>query len=778
MYDIRQFKPSLYVLLIMGITGYALAAQSPGVWLGAVAAIALNGWLLTTGRFRPLPRLIANTITVLATIYAFMSFNRAGTSGILVIGEFLVFLQLVKLFEQRGNRDFAQLLVLSLLLMVAASINTASLAFGVLLIAYLFLSLYCCLLFHLKVETDHARTAIGLPENKLNPMTLRQDQRYLARSMRRLTALVSAAAITMAVLVFLFFPRMTGAGFLGPLSAKPAQTLTGFSEHVGFQQVAQITQNAEIVAYAKVEHNARPVEGTETLLMRGISLNVYTGNDPHSPPWQWLRTSATSATLDLDQVNRTIQFDSPPADSDQWKQSITLLPSGSRCIFALGGVVSVRPGSMMDGKLQYDARDQSLQLDPAIDKRVQYDVVSSGKLKGPRERPETPTREPSDDERNSRDPKLSRSVIDPQIETFARRSNVSGTDSAGPLERQRDKNAFTTRFDETIAGNIERYLHSQGGFTYTLDLTDAKGIGDRDPMVAFLYDLKRGHCEYFAGAMTLMCQSLGIQARVVVGFKVDGSDYNNLTHSYVVRQNQAHAWVEVLNDRGEWLTFDPTTGSEAAQSNANSMWRKVKQVFDYLDYTWANSVVAYDRESRNSLIANVETKLTDTASTGNDQARSAKDRLASMFSLQNYFLFSSRLLTVLITALILICLAAVGWFFFERWRIRRRARRIGLNALPPDAQLRMARQLGFYDELLTLLAGYGITAKPSQTPLEFSRSVSFLPNELFDAVYRLTEIFYQVRFGRVSLSSAQQRHLNNVIARIETGLGGMKMKRR
>ena len=41
-------------------------------------------------------------------------------------------------------------------------------------------------------------------------------------------------------------------------------------------------------------------------------------------------------------------------------------------------------------------------------------------------------------------------------------------------------------------------------------------------MVAFLYDLKRRHCEYFAGAMTLMCQSLHLNARMVVGFGVRG----------------------------------------------------------------------------------------------------------------------------------------------------------------------------------------------------------------------------------------------------------------
>src|SRR4030095_11475860 len=121
--------------------------------------------------------------------YVIYQIRTSGAPPILVIGQFLVLLQLVKLYEQRANRDFAQLIVLSLLLMVAAAINTASLLFGLWCIAYLFLSLYCCLLFHLKVESEQARKAIMVMEHEPNPATLRQDQRYLSRSRRRLGGL-------------------------------------------------------------------------------------------------------------------------------------------------------------------------------------------------------------------------------------------------------------------------------------------------------------------------------------------------------------------------------------------------------------------------------------------------------------------------------------------------------------------------------------------------------------------------------------------------------------
>src|SRR4051794_27792807 len=252
MYDIRQFRPVLYTLLIFGMSGFALAAQSPGLWVWSVGLVLRNGWLIKRGKFVPLPRFVANLVTVLALVYVVYQIRTSGAPPILVIGQFLVLLQLVKLYEQRANRDYAQLLVLSLLLIVAASINTASLLFGILLITYLFLSLYCCLLFHLKVETDHARAAIGIPDDKLNPATLRQDQRFLSRSMRRLTTVVSLTSVVSAVLVFLFFPRGAGSNFLGGMPFRPSQTLTGFNDQVNFQNVARITQNDSVIAHVKL----------------------------------------------------------------------------------------------------------------------------------------------------------------------------------------------------------------------------------------------------------------------------------------------------------------------------------------------------------------------------------------------------------------------------------------------------------------------------------------------------------------------------------------------
>src|SRR4051812_32614503 len=289
MYDIKQFKPTLYTLVMLGLIGFSMAAESMPLLLFSVAAVALNAWLVMSGRVSPLPRWLANIATILALLYVAQQIVSAHGPPLMFIGQFLVLLQIIKLFEQRANRDYAQLLVLSLLLMVAACINTASLLFGLLMIVYLFVSLYCCLIFHLKVEADRAKSAFAIPQDKISPATLRQDQRYLASSMRRLTFLVSSVSVTLAVLVFLFFPRGPGQGVLGQLQFRPPSALTGFSDRVSFDQINQIKQNEEEVAHLTGWRNKEPGGGTQTLLLRGYTLDAY-GTDPtRSSKPQWTR---------------------------------------------------------------------------------------------------------------------------------------------------------------------------------------------------------------------------------------------------------------------------------------------------------------------------------------------------------------------------------------------------------------------------------------------------------------------------------------------------------
>ena len=273
----------------------------------------------------------------------------------------------------RANRDAAQLLVLSLLLMVAAAINTASLLFALMFIAYLFLSLYCCLLFHLKVEAEAAKAAIAIAEEKLSDAMLRQDQRYLTRSMRRLTGLVSCVAIAFAIMVFLFFPRGSGANFLGQPSFRPEQTMTGFSEHVSFDSVAKITRSGEIIAHAEVWKDGKPVTGGE-LLLRGVTLDRYSKDDAN-----WAKT-APRDTPAIAEHDRTTDFVAGDQLAAPWRAKIQLKPTGTNAIFSVAGPVSFTPRRPVRFHLSSDGTLAS--LDP-LTEEISYEVTATDDLNKP-----------------------------------------------------------------------------------------------------------------------------------------------------------------------------------------------------------------------------------------------------------------------------------------------------------------------------------------------------------------------------------------------------------
>ena len=217
--------------------------------VGSVA-LFLNAWLVWRGWFRPMPRLVSNLVTIVALVYVVREVLASGSETVMLIGEFLLLLQMVKLWEQRGNRDYGQLLVLSLLLMVAAAISTASILFGALMVVYLLVSLYCCLLFHLKVESDAARLAMGTPERKISVAVLRQDQRHFAQSMRKLTGRGFRGGDVVRWWWCSSSSRKPapGAGMMGPVQFKATQSMVGFSDEVSFQNFAKIQQNDAIVA--------------------------------------------------------------------------------------------------------------------------------------------------------------------------------------------------------------------------------------------------------------------------------------------------------------------------------------------------------------------------------------------------------------------------------------------------------------------------------------------------------------------------------------------------
>ncbi|MGC1377978.1 MAG: transglutaminase domain-containing protein [Anaerolineales bacterium] len=109
-----------------------------------------------------------------------------------------------------------------------------------------------------------------------------------------------------------------------------------------------------------------------------------------------------------------------------------------------------------------------------------------------------------------------------------------------------------TPYDQAKA--IESYLRNT--YPYTLDVPAPPD--DVDVVDYFLFDLKKGFCDYYASAMTVLARAAGLPARIVMGYA--GGTYNPSTARYEITQADAHAWVEIYFANIGWIEFEPTAG--------------------------------------------------------------------------------------------------------------------------------------------------------------------------------------------------------------------------
>ncbi|HEY1652662.1 MAG TPA: transglutaminase-like domain-containing protein, partial [Acidimicrobiales bacterium] len=159
----------------------------------------------------------------------------------------------------------------------------------------------------------------------------------------------------------------------------------------------------------------------------------------------------------------------------------------------------------------------------------------------------------------------------PTVQELARQSSIASPASGAPAQdlalpklppaihalAVRASAAGATPFTRAIA--LEDWLRS-GRFRYTLK-PPATPPGS-DPLVDFLTHTHRGTCEQFAGAFTVLARSLGIPARVAVGFTT-GTRAHGVT---VVRGRDAHAWPEVyLGPALGWVSFEPTPSQPSGE---------------------------------------------------------------------------------------------------------------------------------------------------------------------------------------------------------------------
>jgi hypothetical protein len=130
--------------------------------------------------------------------------------------------------------------------------------------------------------------------------------------------------------------------------------------------------------------------------------------------------------------------------------------------------------------------------------------------------------------------------------------------------------------------------HLIQNYDYTRDFRDRSTT---NPLDDFLFRYRSGHCEYFASSMVLLLRSQGIPARLVTGFL--GGDYNPFEGYTMVRDSNAHAWVEAYLPGRGWQLYDPTPPAGRPAEAATGVFGLAQQAYDFMLFRWDRYVLTY-----------------------------------------------------------------------------------------------------------------------------------------------------------------------------------------
>jgi transglutaminase-like putative cysteine protease len=278
--------------------------------------------------------------------------------------------------------------------------------------------------------------------------------------------------------------------------------------------------------------------------------------------------------------------------------------------------------------------------------------------------------------------------------------------------------------------------------TYSLDVADR---GSEAPLSRFLFDGMHGHCEYFATAMVVLSREAEIPSRFVAGYlRGEKSRFGN---RYVVRQSDAHSWVEIYFPEIGWVPFDPTPPAGRGVSEARGPLAIISYLYSSVTRLWDDYLVGIDLDdqARGLLV------LTGTIAATTARLRAALDSLTSSSPLY--------LGLLIVSSLVLSPAAVVAWRRLQSRRMRRKDRTDGV--LTP----------AFYETVLQLLARQGLSRRAGETPVELAaRAESVLTRRAADRLRELTRLYYRVRFDSSTDVRQVHRIARALLSDIRNGL--------
>ena len=568
----RAFSRSLFQAVVGSMVVFSIADQSLMFFVLSVLGVAL-AWVFCVSPNRPIPRLMINTVLVLVVAIAGIEMLRVGV-GVSAFAVFVALLLVVKLMDLRGPRDDGQVIVLCVAILISAVLTSNTLITGVMMVIEIALILRAVVLF--QIHTVLRKSAIGRE-------TIHSKARIDIRAMILATGFLCGL---FGSVVFIVLPRNIGMQAFGDWG--PGRSVSGFSDTVELGRPGLISESSTpVLDITVLDRDGLNIgaENTPAIYLRGAVLSAYDSG-------RWTAGPITNAPITgrtkLVEPNTTLKSADDEEGVERWDQQfdITMRTSsvGQTYLFTPWKPVEFKVGRE-PMRLSYDFQ-RGLFVKDGAGGRLEYTV----------RRRNIEFDEISFEDGQVRDEIYGSLVqaelgIDPQIVQLANDVLTQSGIEIDPAER-------SISDDQIVVRVIEAYLRSR--YTYSLD---SRPVPDgQDATEWFLFDRKAGHCEYFASSLALMARSVGVPARVVTGYVV--SDYNTVTGQYVVRQSNAHAWVEAQIAPGVWRTFDgtPPLDFHAIHEPDPSIWRSFSKMYESIEFLWIRSVVGYDSSARQNIM--------------------------------------------------------------------------------------------------------------------------------------------------------------------------------
>ncbi|NVB80359.1 MAG: DUF3488 domain-containing protein [Kofleriaceae bacterium] len=640
--------------------------------------------------------------SVFALVYSVLT--AVVTGDFLGVGaQFLIWLVVAKCYNRRAARDWQQIYLLAFLMLVAGSVLNADLTYGACFLGFVISATWALTLFHLRREMEDnllVKHAADRASERVEVRRILDSKRIVGKRFFLGTGALSFGIFLVASIVFLAIPRV-GFGYF--LKNQRGLTLAGFSDGVKLGGHGVIKSDSTVVMRVEIDSKYGGRDRPE-IHWRGVAFDYYANG-------QWSRSAAAPRTNDNYWAwggieHHQIGWQSSPdvGKTTGVKQEIWLEPLDSDVLFAAGRPHLVELGQIARKRKPHPMRNDEIRIEHGS--TLHYTVWSA--LDAP----------PPDELR------AAAGTLPKNYNVYLQLPEGQITAQTRALAQQITA-GLATNYDKAVA--IERWLETN--LSYTLELRDPHGT---EPVHFFLFERKKGHCEYFASAFVVLARLAGIPTRQVNGFL--GGEWNEYQGYVAVRAGDAHSWAEVFFPGEGWVTFDPTPAAPGGElGRGGSGWRaKLGRFVDTLRFQWSKWVIEYDLASQLELFKDIGRALKSAAG-------SVRDGVLAVF---RYWPIG-----------LLVGLAFAGVL---AWRRRGRVFESGGGRRAGRARARSPIAVS-YDQVARLLEKRGRSRDAATTPRELAARLLADNAPAAAELGELTELYYAAEWGQRGDASAERR---------------------